>query len=367
MRVLPASLIGLSLACAAVALTGAGSTARAFPVSDGAFTYWSPDGHTIVAQDDADVTQLWSAHTGAKIASLGDNLGAAYSPDGTRVAVTGCCVPPSRAAVYDTHSGRRLYSLVPPDSTGTWGAIFSPDGTLLATADYDHRARIHDASTGKILQTFWGPTENDVVTFSPDGSRIATTEDGNTARIWSVATGRQLHTFTAHPDDGFASITFSPDGTLFAGGMLHGAEIWDARNGRLIRSFPVESRFSRASFSPDGKLLAVTGARGVRVYSARTWRLRRAFRVDAHLGVNARFSPDGKLLATGSADGYARLWALATGRLLVELQAGTIGANRVSSVYSVDFSPDGKRLVTSSAETMVWSVATGRRLRVLHD
>jgi WD40 repeat protein len=239
---------------------------------------------------------------------------------------------------------------------------------LLATADYDHRARIHDASTGKILQTFWGPTENDVVTFSPDGKWIATTEDGNTARIWSVATGRQLHTFTADPNDGFASITFSPDGTLFAGGMLHGAEIWDARNGRLITSLPVESRFSRASFSRDGKLLAVTGTRGVRIYSARTWRLRRAFWTDAGLEVNARFSPDSELLATGGTDGYARLWDIAAGRLLLELEAGTIRpANRASSVYSVDFSPDGKRLVTSGAETMVWSVATGRRLRILHD
>jgi WD40 repeat protein len=334
-------------------------------VTDGAFAYWSPDGRTIVTQDDVGVTDLWDASTGVKIASLGDNLGAAYAPDGRQIAVTGCCFPPARAAVYDAHDGRRLYSLVPPDGTGTWGTTFSPDGNLLATADDDHRARIHDASTGKILQTFWGPTGNEVVTFSPDGKQIATTADGNTARIWSVATGAPLHTFTANPDDGFASITFSPDGTLFAGGMLHGAEIWDARNGRVITSLPVESRFSRASFSRDGKLLAVTGTRGVRVYSARTWRLIRAFPVDARNGVSARFSPDSKLLATGSTDGYARIWDIATGRVLIKMQAGTIGPNGIS-VYSVDFSPNGKRLVTSSAETMVWSLANGRRLRILH-
>lgn len=176
-----------------------------------------------------------------------------------------------------------------------------------------------------------------------------------------------VHTFTAHPNDGFASITFSPDGTLFAGGTGHGAEIWTARKGRLITSLPIETRFSKASFSRDGKLLAVTGTRGVRVYSARTWRLLRAFTVDAHLGINTRFSPDSKLLAIGSTDGYARIWDIATGRLLLELRAGTIGVSGMSPVYSLDFSPDGNRLVTSSAKTMVWSVVTGRRLRILRD
>ena len=60
------------------------------------------------------------------------------------------------------------------------------------------------------------------------------------------------------------------------------------------------------------------------------------------------FSPDGTLLAGAYADGYVRLWNLATGEAV-----GTphpAGAGSGGSVSGVAFSPDGKLLATADTD-----------------
>ena len=72
-------------------------------------------------------------------------------------------------------------------------------------------------------------------------------------------------------------------------------------------------------------------------------------------------SPDGKLAVTSSDDGYARLWDVATGRVVQVL----IGHK--STVNHAEFSTDGQLVVTASDDDMViiWEVATGKIVRKL--
>jgi WD40 repeat protein len=52
-------------------------------------------------------------------------------------------------------------------------AVFSPDGTLLATGSLDGTARVWSASTGELVYTSpVGPSDVVEVTFSPDASRV---------------------------------------------------------------------------------------------------------------------------------------------------------------------------------------------------
>jgi eukaryotic-like serine/threonine-protein kinase len=135
-----------------------------------------------------------------------------------------------------------------------------------------------------------------------------------------------------------------------------------------------------AAFSPDGRHL-VTVTRGsadgfVRLWDVATGRVTAELPRFAFHTQTATFSPDGRRLATlydGFTDFFlpdgvqrftdevVRVWDATTGQPLFPLKGHT------DRVVSAAFSPDGRQLLTASWDrtARLWDAATGKELRVL--
>ena len=161
---------------------------------------------------------------------------------------------------------------------------------------------------------------NDVA-FSPNGKLLATADyaDG-TVRLWNMSTGRPA-TVALRADTGLAAgvseVAFSPDGRLLATADYDGSvRLWNAATGQLIRSLPADviggESTHGVAFSPDGRLLAAASLNGtVRLWNLATGQPVRSLLADpnSYNGLTGvAFSPDGSLLATASSDGGVRLW-----------------------------------------------------------
>ena len=126
---------------------------------------------------------------------------------------------------------------------------------------------------------------------------------------------------------------------------------------------PLADRVNAVAFSPDGQLLA-TGAGEpsrsgqVKLWEANTGRPIREF-VDAHSDavLSLEFSPDGRFLASGTADRFARLLDVSSGKVVKSFEGHT------DHVLGVSWRADGRVLATCGADGQVkfWLVATGDR------
>ncbi|HEY3449712.1 MAG TPA: protein kinase [Myxococcales bacterium] len=221
---------------------------------------------------------------------------------------------------------------------------FSPDGKLLAAADFGGNLAVWKADGFEPVMLAGAGSALRALDFTPDSRFVLTGGLDRTVKIWDPATKSPVRILP--PVEGsIESLSVSPSGKLVAIGDESGAvHLFDLDSGQGARLEPAHSELVRqVAFSPDGSsLVSVSWDKTAVLWdvASRSLQHRLSGHTDGLYG--AAFSPDGRRLATAAYDRTLRLWDPATGAALATID------NR-NEAYSVTFSPDGKMLASTDA------------------
>jgi WD40 repeat protein len=259
---------------------------------------------------------------------------------------------------------------------------FSPDQKYILTASQDGTARLWQPTYQMASLRFGDGTvyswrelfvlsghEKPVrsAVFSGDGTYIATAGEDGTVRIWETATGNLLKVITPpRPEKYNATIItdaeFSRSGTSLVISLyfvenvkglnrsVFGAvQIWDTKTWTKENSAGIPGFVYKAAINPTGGIILFVMMNYTPPSVARLWNLGPVFSdLSGHEKSvkTAVFSPDGKYILTASDDGTARLWSKDSKELLIL-------RGQQDRINSAIFSPDGRYIVTASDDGTV--------------
>ena len=286
-----------------------------------------------------------------------------FSPDGMALASVAGNTADFAIRVWDVGSGQPLQTLQGHTAI-VWGAAFSPDGKMLASASSDGTAKIWDWQTGELLVSLDFPHEVTSVAFSPDGQTLAVggVDGSPNASVWTYSVGSWQPLMKLAEFWNIPAMSYSPDGSvLVGGGTSRNVRVWRTSDGVPKFVFYHSGQVSSVAISPDGSAVA-TGlcqtsedsqcTRG----AAWLWNLQRGTLVkeladfpDWVQGVG--FSVDGSVLIAGSRDGTLRAYAT------TDYQP-VFATFSPHGVQALSVSPDGRLLATgnSRGEVDLWRV-----------
>jgi WD40 repeat protein len=319
----------------------------------------SPDGKTFLTCDNVDLnlhrcsdrSLVWTAKVAGKWTA-----GAAFSPDGKRVAV------PDRdqaLKVRDAATGKVEFELK-SDQKQISNVVFSPDGRRLATLGWresrdvvvwDLTAKLPLA---RIADMGMGMTR---AAFSPDNTILVVTGGTDDTFVIDAKTGKTLRKFRTWPST--LSLAFGPDGkTIFCGGNDGCITRWDAATGEPLPGGPDLLQTFWVRFIDD-KNVELQG-QGV---SVREWATGHEVRSVAGgtLSIGRNVSPDGKrIIDVDQKTAIVRDAA-------TEKEIRRFAEADVPHLWFPQFTPDGKRVIAGSPAgvVFVWDAATGERLHRL--
>ena len=230
--------------------------------------------------------------------------------------------------------------------SSTWSLAFSPNGRILAAANYDSTIRVWESGSWKQLSTLRGHTRPiNKIAFSHDGALLASAGVDGKVRLWNPRAGELVRTIDVDTE-GVAALAFSPDGKLLAtSGKDPCIRLWNASTGELAKQIHGHTDFvTEVIFSPDGKWIASGGWDGtVRVWSL-TDRKRHIHYGDLDVVTSLLFTGDGSYLLVGTRHGKMMRLQLPTGSFEMVSEAAGAEPTRIA------LSRDGKTLAVGMAE-----------------
>jgi WD40 repeat protein len=166
-----------------------------------------------------------------------------------------------------------------------------------------HQHRVPSGTNLKRLEGSISPVEQ--LAFSPFDETLAVVHRDGKVVVWDARNGKQLR---SPPDS--SVVAAAPGGPVLALARDKLLGFWDRRGHRWKDAgFEFPTAIRALAFVPDGKYLAVGEAGG----DVTLWdvaRKKQAHIFKGHQGevLGLAVAPDGNFLATGGADGTARLW-----------------------------------------------------------
>lgn len=260
----------------------------------------------------------------------GDAWAVAFSPDGRwlvagdldgRVNVwEGKTLEPVTKITVSARGSAGLRGVLAENPNALNAVLFSPDGTLLATAGRDNVVTLLNTETWKIarvaeMKAMW----IECLAWSPDGRTLASGSWDSHIRLSDPATGKLKRTLVWH-QTGVAlvavrSLAFSDDGkTLFSGAQDYAIRVWDVESGQQVRRLDGHTNDIKGLVPfRDGKHLLSAGFD----HTIRAWNLTTGQCVNtirpSDWDINCMVaSPDGRTVWIGDSGGNVRSWDVDT-------------------------------------------------------
>jgi WD40 repeat protein len=331
----------------------------------------SPDGKKVYSVGEDKTIRVWELATGKELQHW-DAEGAktlALSPDGKRV-VHQCF---KTLEVHDALTGRLLHSLAKIE--GWVDFLFFTGNTEVLYDGVRSTMHLINALTGEERLSFPLETEKDLwqvqtpditgvhplcIAVSRDASQLLISQFGFTY-LWDVAEGKKLHKIGGNSVD-FTAVALSPNKQLYAAGDLEGELVIGKVSGEEVQFLGDPQhpwpwlKITSLAFSPDSRQVACGDWEGkVTVYATATGK--RLLRIDAHSDETncLTYTPDGKSLVTGGSDGCIRVWDTETGQEKVSTHAHR-------GAIDTTIAADGSRVVTFDSRHTIrsWESANGK-------
>jgi len=366
------------------------------------------DGSIVASGGTDKKVKIWSTDTGVLLSTL-DNHEAAvncvkFSNVGNLLASGG---DDNRAIIWDI---RNLESpVILHDLWGHMGAVatlsFSADDTILACSD-TKMLRLWWVDNGEHHSVY--KAHDDIMrslAFSADGNYLVTVGDDKQVIIWQLKNyflkdiqkrGYGFASVDYHPDGDIvacgthnntieiisikddkvvrilpgpvSSVKFSPDGNTLAACGINTVNFWNYKTGNLIKSIQCGSEghyVKRIDYGPDGKSIAIGVSETIEIVDTSNWKILKSFSEVRPVDV-LKFNPDGKYIVSGTESDLAKLWEVASGKLIHKFGAFD---GHYHYVIDASFLPDKKHVAIatwngfSSGVINIYDIATGESIK----